>query len=212
MTERLDLFPTPVLKVTHPDADSIRAPLLEAVQARRGGGDAGVARSNVGGWHSDTGLYEWGGAPARAIVDFAIATVSPLMFDGARGGQRSFRWAVEMWANVNPPGASNEAHCHTGSFWSGVYYLDPGVAAEDDAGGELVLEDPRFPMAYMTVPDLYLKDAAGSPMTSQTRIRPAPGLLVLFPSWLRHGVRPHDGPGERVSIALNLILRPPPAQ
>jgi hypothetical protein len=43
-------------------------------------------------------------------------------------------------------------------------------------------------------------------MRSQVAIRPAAGLLVLFPSWLRHSVRPHHGDRERVSVAINLSL------
>jgi len=56
------------------------------------------------------------------------------------------------------------------------------------------------------VPDLLLKDAAGKSMYSQVAIRPVAGRIVLFPSWLRHSVRPHRGDRERVSIALNLVL------
>lgn len=29
-------------------------------------------------------------------------------------------------ANVSPPGASNEYHCHPGAVWSAVYYVDDG--------------------------------------------------------------------------------------
>ena len=71
-----------------------------------------------------------------------------------------------------------------------------------------MLEDPRYPMAYMGVPDLVLKDAAGKAMMSQSAIRPEAGLLVLFPSWLRHSVNTHKGNRDRISIAINLILTP----
>jgi hypothetical protein len=35
-------------------------------------------------------------------------------------------------------------------------------------------------------------------------VRPVPGTLVLFPSWLSHAVRPYTGDAVRISIALNL--------
>lgn len=111
-----------------------------------------------------------------------------------------------MWANVNRPGDANQLHCHPGAYWSGVYYPDPGGAEKTTGGGELVLEDPRYPGAYMALPDLLLKTADGGAMTSQVMIRPEKGVLVLFPAWLRHSVRPHRGDRERVSIALNLML------
>ena len=115
-----------------------------------------------------------------------------------------------MWANINPPGAANQLHCHPGAMWSAVYYLDPGGSENPSGGGELILEDPRFPSAYMNVPNLVLKMPDGQPIQSQFAIRPEPGLLVMFPGWLRHSVKQHRGTRPRVSIALNLMVSPAP--
>ncbi len=205
MTERLDLFSTPILKASPPDAEALNEALLDAIREHRKQ-HAGIERSNIGGWHSDTDMAHWGGAPARRLADFAVAEVSKHMIDVAKQGKRKFNWSIEMWANVNAPGDANQMHCHPAAYWSGVYYPDPGGAEEEGKGGELLLEDPRYPLAYMTVPDLLLRDEAGDPMYSQIAIRPVAGRIVLFPSWLRHSVRPHGGDRERVSIALNLVL------
>ena len=35
---------------------------------------------------------------------------------------------------------------------------------------------------------------------------PTPGSFVLFPAWLMHRVRPHDGDGARVSVSFNVWL------
>lgn len=207
MTERLDLFPTPILKARPDNAAELNEQLLAAIRARRDS-DQGVNRSNIGGWHSDIDMAQWGGDTARSLADFAIATVSSHMVDIAAGGKRKFDWGVDMWANINAPGHANQLHCHVGSFWSAVYYPDPGGAELEGNGGELILEDPRYPMAYMTVSDLVFKHSDGKPMRSQVVIRPEAGLLVAFPSWLKHSVEPHAGDRERVSIALNLILFP----
>lgn len=205
MAERLDLFPTPILKARPPNADALNRALLESISAHRAT-NPGIDRSNIGGWHSDTDMTAWGGEPARSLATFAIGEVSAHMVDVARAGKRKFDWSIEMWANVNKSGDANQLHCHPAAYWSGVYYPDPGGAERESGGGELVVEDPRYPLAYMTVPDLLLKNDDQSPMYSQVAIRPEPGLLVLFPSWLRHSVRPHGGERERVSIALNLTL------
>ncbi len=205
MTERLDLFPTPVLKSHPPNADSLNQSLLEAIRERRDAAK-GVDRSNIGGWHSSTDMTNWGGEPARRLAEFAVQEVSQHMIDIAAAGKRQFTWGIEMWANINGPGDSNQLHCHPGAYWSGVYYPDPGGAEEAGNGGELMLEDPRYPKAYSTVPDLVLRLADREAMYSQVSIRPAPGLLVLFPAWLRHSVRPHRGSRERVSVAINLSL------
>ncbi len=215
MAERLDIFPTTILKAHVPDPDALNAELLEAIAKRREL-DKGMGRSNIGGWHSKTDMAEWGGEAARGLAEFAIQQVSPLMVDVAAGGKRQFNWGVDMWANVNGPGNSNQLHCHPGALWSSAYYVDAGGADAEDHGGELLLEDPRYPMAYSAVPDLLLRDVDGEPMRSEIAIRPEAGMLVLFPSWLRHSVRPHGGDRERVSVAINLWLvgampEPPPA-
>lgn len=205
MTERLDLFSTPILKASPPKADALNAALLEAISTHREA-NPGLDRSNIGGWHSDTDMALWGGEPAQRLANFAVSEVSAHMVDIARAGKRKFNWSIEMWANVNKPGDANQMHCHPAAYWSGVYYPDPGGADIEGNGGELLLEDPRYPMAYMTVPDLVLRDAAGEPMHSQIAIRPVAGRIVLFPSWLRHSVRPHEGDRDRVSIAINMVL------
>ncbi len=205
MSERLDLFSTPVIKSEVPDHDALDAALGDAIRARQKG-SKGIDRSNLGGWHSDADMTDWGGEPARRLAEFAVGEVSPHMIDVAAAGKRQFDWGIDMWANVNSPGDANQLHCHPGAFWSGVYYVDAGGADREGNGGELVLEDPRYPMAYSTVPDLVLRTSEREAMRSQYAIRPAAGLLVLFPSWLRHSVRPHRGDRDRISVALNLSL------
>ncbi|MCP4201431.1 MAG: hypothetical protein GY769_05790, partial [bacterium] len=32
------------------------------------------------------------------------------------------------------------------------------------------------------------------------------GMIIMFPSWLQHAVRPYRGNRERISIAFNLSL------
>lgn len=207
MANRLDLFVTPILTATAPASAVNATRLVDLISVKRDN-DPGIQRSNVGGWHSDIDMMQWGGESARQLAGFAIEQVGAHMADIAAGGKRQFDWGVDMWANVNGPGSANQLHCHPGAFWSGVYYPDAADAGQGDAGGELLLEDPRYPMAYMNVPDLVLRYGDGQPMPSQYAIRPETGMLVLFPSWLRHSVRAYRGRGERVSIALNLTLVP----
>jgi len=63
-------------------------------------------------------------------------------------------------------------------------------------------------MIRMVAPDLVFTDETGEKQMSQFRVRPEPGKLVIFPSWLMHAVRPHKGPGERISVAMNVLALP----
>jgi uncharacterized protein (TIGR02466 family) len=76
------------------------------------------------------------------------------------------------------------------------------VRIDEGTGGELVLHDPRMPTIAMHAPYLRFRNAGGE---RQVKVKPAPGLLVMFPSWLAHEVEPWDGEGMRISIAINLM-------
>lgn len=204
--KRIDLFTTPILKAVFPDHQNANIEFLNVIAQKRQSDPKGIDRSNQGGWHSDISMLEWGGETAKRLAEFATQICTPHLADMHAAGKREFRFAADMWANVNPVGAQNAHHCHPGAIWSGVYYVDDG--GREQPGGELVLEDPRFPMAYMTVPDLVMRDAEGQPARAQYAVTPKAGVLVMFPGWLGHSVRQHTGSRDRVSIALNLMVQP----
>ncbi|MDF7774616.1 TIGR02466 family protein [Sphingomonas sp. AOB5] len=194
------LFETVILHGQLSEAEPMTA-ALEAAIRTKASGDSGIARSNVGGWHSKTDMLDWGGPAAAKLADIAVKMARRMSrFDGAEP-----EWSVRMWANVSPPGALNMSHAHPGVLWAAVYYVATGEAGQ---GGELYLEDPRFPLPQMTWPGFRAIGADGVPQDTEHRIAPQRGDLVLFPAWMRHGVRPYQGSGERISIAMNLYVGP----
>lgn len=200
--EQHGLFETNILHGRLSDAEPMTAALEAAILARRAG-DPGLDRSNVGGWHSKTDMLDWGGEAAAKLADLAVKMAKRgSHFDGAEPV-----WSVRMWANVSPAGAVNMSHAHPGVLWSAVYYVATGGASGEDVGGELYFEDPRFPLPQMTWPGFRAVGADGAPQSAEHRIAPARGDLVLFPAWMRHGVRPHRGGGERISVAMNIYVR-----
>lgn len=206
MTYTRDLFATPFVIDRLNSEEGLRV-LREAVEAEHARDRAGVSISNIGGWHSDTKMLEWGGEVARALAYKAMTMADAQTLDVKSPSKSRFGWVPEMWANVSTRGDANQYHTHPGSFWSAVAYVDDGYAGNGDPalGGELQLLDPRMPMIRMTAPDLRLLDGAGRPMPSEVSIRPETGMIVLFPSWLQHAVRPFHGQGTRISIAINLV-------
>jgi uncharacterized protein (TIGR02466 family) len=198
------IFPTYLIETRVKDAAALSAALKGVIAAKRAS-DPGIDRSNVGGWHSDTEMLSWGGEAARRLALATLQLCGAYTHDrGMRGSAPRFEMGLEMWANVSPPGASNQMHAHPGCVWSGVYYVDDGGGADS---GKLVLHDPRFPMNRMAAPDLVFA-ADGEMEDMRVEIAPEPGKLVVFPSWLMHSVKPHAGPRERISIALNVMAIP----
>ncbi|MEZ5894073.1 MAG: TIGR02466 family protein [Parvularculaceae bacterium] len=205
------LFPTPVMTATLANAAALNAQLKDVI-LRRKEASSGVIRSNIHGWHSDTEMLRWGGEAAKALALETLQICAGRVEDVAmRNNVPRYEFGMEMWANVSPPGSSNHAHTHPGSLWSAVYYVDDG----GDPDASLVLIDPNYPMNRMYAPDLQFVGKAGERFPTNEMIAPAPGRLVIFPSWLQHSVKPAKGPRDRISIAMNMMaipLRPGPAQ
>ena len=199
------LFATPVAAVQLPDADARNRSLRATILARRDT-DPGVQASNAGGWHSDRAIESWGGPAAGEVLTIARQLASQLTVD--RHGQRAAPdWVMQAWANVNGPGDGNICHYHPGAFWSGTYYVDDGGCASDPAlGGEFEMLDPRGPAPGMYAPALRVAGEEHASAGSAETIRPRPGLLFLFPSWLMHQVRPYRGDRLRISLAFNFGL------
>ncbi len=207
---QIGLYETPILHGRLADAAALTTALRTTILDHHAAVPS-LARSNVGGWHSATDMLDWGGPAAAALADTAVKMAKRAShFDGRDAA--TVEWTVKMWANVSPPGALNMSHAHPGVLWAAVYYIDMGVApaASDgggEAGGELFFEDPRFPVPFMRLPGFRLLGIDGQPQPVERRLPTEAGDLILFPAWLRHGVRPHLGTGDRISIAMNIDVK-----
>jgi uncharacterized protein (TIGR02466 family) len=205
------LFSTP-LALEMIDDPPLIDQLRGAIAEERARDPQGVARSNVGGWHSNIEMLDWGGEPARRLAEITMRLADTLTVDRLSHDESRFGWRSHMWANVSARGHANQYHIHPGCFWSAVFYVDDGYAGSVDPslGGELQLQDPRMAVRVSGL-ELATRDSDGTTQFADLALRPKTGLLVLFPSWLEHAVRAFNNDGERIAVALNLIavLKPP---
>jgi uncharacterized protein (TIGR02466 family) len=201
------LFATPVAAIMLPGFEERNAALSEIVLSRRQTHPS-IEASNNGGWHSSRDFAAWGGPYGEELLAKARSAVNQLTVD-REGKSVKPDWTVEAWANVNDANSSNACHYHPGSFWSASYYVADGGCADDPTlGGEFEMFDPRGPAPMMHAPSLKFAGEGGLSAGSGETIRPRPGLLFLFPSFLLHAVRPYRGTGLRISIAINFGLYP----
>jgi len=198
-------FATPIILGTVPDAQALSAELRRVILERERT-TPGVEHSNLGGWQSDTDFTEWCGPAGRRLLDGASAIATRLTCDRL-GKPVAVSWRTNAWANINRRDHGNEFHTHPGSFWSGTYYVDDGGIGDDPAlGGEFEMQDPRGVAPAMYAPHLAFAVPGGQSVGASELIRPRSGMLVLFPAWLSHAVRPYRGQRERISVAFNLCL------
>lgn len=201
-------FPTQVFSVQLPDTQAapLNARLLELIQSARAKDEAGIQRSNfraLGGWHSQNHLHR---EPEYAPLVSLIGGMSDHI-STANGYSETHRLEIgTMWSIVNPPGSFNRAHIHPSCLWSGVYY----VQTPPDCG-KIEFIDPRT-QNHITPPKFQSGKRRPRKTWSKVRVTPEPGKLLIFPSWLFHGVDPNlceeEGEGaNRVIVSFNLNQR-----
>lgn len=193
-------FATPVLSYQWPDSDALnnelRAVILDAEKRK-----PGLTKSNVGGWHSDLGIFKWDAHCIAVLHDrIRVACVEMTRNIVTRPNARfTATYYVDGWANIVRSGDYHLVHNHPNNLWSGVYYVSVGEPEPNRPNnGQLELLDPRQAPNMVVIPD--------SLFEVRYTVQASPGLMVMFPSWLRHYVHPFFGNGERISVAFNVLL------
>jgi uncharacterized protein (TIGR02466 family) len=193
---RTDWFPTPIWRFNVASYQTLNEKLMQLIRDERERDPAGMSRSTVLGWHSTDQLHcrpEW--HEFVVIVHKAISEVS-----------RSYRIDTKQvslelatcWAIVNGKLASNVVHCHPNSFLSGVYYV-----SVTEESGDIFFQEPRQGANMLLCPVTEF-----TPLTiRQVTYRPRPGAMLIFPSWLYHGVGPNLTETPRVSLSFNFRFK-----
>jgi len=157
--------------------------------------DAGVNRTNVNGWHSQTNMHEM--PVFKPLVD-QLFIMQQQMFEEEWLEREAL--LGNMWANINPPGGYNMPHIHPNSHFSGVYYIKAPKNS-----GNIIFNEPK-PGAHMIMP----KRKEGTPPThlwKEVHAEPLEGRIIMFPSWLWHCVQPNKSNEIRISVSFNFIQK-----
>lgn len=194
---RFDWFPTSIWRFDVADHHALNERLMRFIQDERRRNPAGMSgRSSVMGWHSTELLHR-----RPELQDF-VAIVEDCVAEVARAYRLDAEQAnlelATCWAMVNGKMASGALHCHPNAFLSGVYYVNT-----TERTGNIFFQDPR-PGATMTACPV----TEFTPWTvRQISYQPAPGGMLIFPSWLYHGVGPNLSDVPRVSLSFNFRLK-----
>jgi len=192
MDEVFGLFPTPFLRAPGTLGTALVEGLVQHFSALAL--SANKASDNL----SHTAMLRPGDSPllveAATLITPKIVDMGALMF-----GQR-LDWAIkEMWVNVLDTGGHQTVHNHANSFISGVIYLtathpdSQTVFMKSSGATEFVFKNEHADIA----PTPFNADQWVSPA-------PAPGDLVLFPSYVLHAVPANQGE-RRITMSFNAI-------
>ena len=126
----------------------------------------------------------------RSLVRHAATFAHELAFDLGRKPKLD-----SLWVNLLKTGGHHSAHIHPHSILSGTLYVEA-----PEGGGAIRFEDPRLPM-MMAAP--MRRDDVPEELATFVEVKPRPGLLLMWESWLRHEVLSYTGKSDRLSISFN---------
>jgi hypothetical protein len=192
MSDVFGLFPTPLMRLPGALPPDVVRGLVEHFSAS-------ADRDNSSSPNlSHTTLLKPADSPllvtVAGIVTPKLADFGALLFGEPLG------WSIkEMWVNVLDTGGRQAMHNHANSFISGVIYLTP---THTDARTVFMKSPGGTDFSFKNDHDR----VATGPYNADKWIgpQPAPGELVLFPSFLMHAVPQNPGP-RRITMAFNAI-------
>ncbi|PCJ27093.1 MAG: hypothetical protein COA96_04040 [SAR86 cluster bacterium] len=106
-----------------------------------------------------------------------------------------------LFTNINSKFSGHAEHLHPYSHISGVFYVKSEVGSP-----AISFKDPR--MGRWMMPPA--ADGNRAENTFHANILPDEGKLLMFPSWLEHGVPPNQLDSERISMSFNFEMQPKP--
>ena len=108
-------------------------------------------------------------------------------------GAKPETYKMIVWANILDPGGHQSAHIHNYGWLSGVFYPSlPADITDSSEAGWISFGTPGYGLP--------------SPSGLETRtLKPSPGGMFLFPSYLWHHTVPLETGAERISIAFDIV-------
>lgn len=93
--------------------------------------------------------------------------------------EKNIQFKINAWANIQDHGGYNEAHVHPFSLFSAFYYLKV-----TNKSGRINFKDPRLGLQN----HIFASSSNPPPPNnfSSIKIQQEEGLLLIFPSWLKH--------------------------
>ena len=152
--------------------------------------------------------YYWGtGSNVRVLERFPktkeilLNTFSKLANEAL--GYKKKQYAITTsWLTITNRGEGSSLHCHKNSFWSCVYYYQKEYP--DDGQGAILFDNPNT-----IAMDYYFQNSdierVNEINSMAATFKPEPGLLIAFPSYLKHQVLTHNNNKVRKSLAFNVV-------
>ena len=188
-------FSTPIWSAKITNYKDVNEELYNYILNLRKQNPEGITKSNFNGWHSKD--FDLNDETPKKFINAVSSNINTAFNDMDWDIEKQIIKIRSIWAIINEKGASNERHHHGNSALSAAYY----VRAPKDCG-DIEFYDPR-PAPVYSHPIAKKPNILNATVNS---ITPDEGLLVLFPSYLDHSVKPNLSSDQRIVISFNVNL------
>ena len=188
-------FSTPIWSTKIANYKDVNKELYDYILNLRKENPEGIKKSNFNGWHSKD--FDLNDETPKKFINAVSSNINTAFNDMDWDIEKQIIQIKSIWAIINEKGASNERHHHGNSALSAAYY----VRAPKDCG-DIVFYDPR-PAPVFSHPIAKKPNILNATVNS---ITPNEGMLVLFPSYLDHSVKPNLSSNQRIVISFNVNL------
>ena len=188
-------FSTPIWTSKIDNYEKLNLEMIDYITDLQTNNPEGILKSNFKGWHSKD--FDMKKEQPKKFIEAIKKNINTALNDMNWDLERQVVKIKSLWAIINEKDAWNQKHHHSNSDLSAAYY----VAAHENCG-DIVFYDPR-PAPVHNHPISKYPNKLNATVNS---IKPEPGMLVLFPSYLEHSVNPNLSDKKRIVISFNLSL------
>jgi len=198
------LFPTLVGEAEFPDCEALNRDLAAYVRNQEQNGRNYSQLTSVNnGWQSSLNFLNSEFTAIKTLKHFINDQIEIFLKEWGKVSFSSstpsaFQYNYISWAVILRQGGFQHEHIHTKTDLVGIYYVEVPTVPSSKTSGNLTLVDPRSGRVT----------SRSNWETAHYSISPKPGKFLLFPSFLPHRVNQVETAGERISINLDVTLRP----
>lgn len=191
MSKVYSLFPVPLYSNIYQDDISNIVKYFDSCEMNPGNGPYGMISKNT---------YVVENPICKPLADWILSCFEEFATNIMRYRYQSIKFA-QSWLTYKEPGQFHKAHVHPNTLFAGVFYYDfePGDAAicfsKEVKGVNRSYFEPSL-----------LEDYQNHPYSQEEiHYTPQNKELIIFPSWLTHGVPPNKTKKVRKALGVNAL-------
>ena len=191
------VFPTPVWTVKVNGYSILNKKLEKYIYSLQKKDPKGRIGSQFSGWYSSDLRNDSG--DIQSFLDVISPYLTSAFMDLGCDIQNYPPEINSIWSLINPEHGAVHTHIHPESYLSVAYY----VKVPQGDCGNFVMEDPRHGAQFKIPPTTQINHLN----LRKIEIPPEEGLLVIFPSFIPHFVRPNRTKEDRIVISMNIDIK-----